>query len=215
MIGLLQENNFGLQDHTNKGKIMNLSLSERADNYAREFPNYPSVIYQKGWLYGIWMIGNNFRSKKKYYGEYPPSYLKRLKALFPDCKKVLHLFSGVVEKGTWLEEVTFDINSNLNPDVVGDAHNLSEYFDPGTFDLVVADPPYSQEDAFHYGTPMVNRNKVVREVVKVLKPRGFLCWLDQVLPMYRKRELVLVGTIGIVRSTNHRFRVLSIFQKSN
>jgi len=29
------------------------------------------------------------------------------------------------------------------------------------YDLIVADPPYSHEDAAHYGTPPVNRNKVV------------------------------------------------------
>ena len=190
-----------------------LTLDERALNYKKSFPNYPPVVVSHGWLYGIWMIGNNYRSKKKYYGEYPPGYLKRVHALFPDMEDVLHLFSGTVEKGLWKNEVLFDINPDLNPDVVGDAEHLSDYFNANSFDLVVADPPYSAEDAEHYGRPMVSRNKVMKDVHKILRPGGFICWLDQVLPMYRKDQFRLVGTIGIIRSTNHRFRVLSIFQK--
>lgn len=190
-----------------------LSLEDRALLYHKKFPNYPPVVVNNGWLYGVWMIGNNYRSRKGYYGEYPPTYLKRVKALFPDAKNVLHLFSGTVEKGLWEQETTFDLENSLSPDVIGDAHNLSSYFHDEAFDLVVADPPYSSEDAVHYGKPMINRNKVIKECYKVLKTGGYICWLDQVLPMYRKTELKLVGTIGIVRSTNHRFRVLAIFEK--
>lgn len=193
--------------------MMKMSLEERAKNYRITFYNYPPVVVSKGWIYGIWIIGNDYRSKKKYYGEYPPTYLNRVHALFPDAKKVLHLFSGVVEKGLWENEITFDINESLKPDVVGDAHNLSKYFDNEKFDLILADPPYSYEDAMHYGTPMINRNKVVKECYKVLNDGGFLCWLDQVLPIFSKREFNLVGAIGVIRSTNHRFRVLCIFEK--
>ena len=60
---------------------------------------------------------------------------------------------------------------------------------------------------------MVKRNKVLKECVKVLKSEGHLVWLDQVLPMYRKNELETVGYIGMVKSTNHRFRVITFFQK--
>jgi 16S rRNA G966 N2-methylase RsmD len=41
------------------------------------------------------------------------------------------------------------------PDVRGDAESLP--LTAGAFDLVLADPPYSQEDANTYGTPMVDR----------------------------------------------------------
>lgn len=194
--------------------MKSLKLEDRAKNYSKVFKKYPPIVVYGRWLYGIWMIGSNYRSKKRYYGEFPPTFLRRVHALFPDAKKVLHLFSGVVEKGLWPNETTFDINQDLKPDVVGDAHELSRYFTLGSFDLIIADPPYSQEDALHYGTPMINRNKVVKECYKVLQPGGFLCWLDQVLPMYRKREFRLVGTIGVIRSTNHRFRVLCIFQRN-
>ena len=45
-------------------------------------------------------------------------------------------------------------------------------------------------------------------------PAGaFIVWLDQVLPMYRKAELKIEAVIGIVGSTNHRFRVLTVFRR--
>ena len=44
---------------------------------------------------------------------------------------------------------------------------------------------------------------------------GHLVWLDQVLPMYRKSELHLWGQVGVVRSTNHRFRIVSRFERVN
>lgn len=189
-----------------------VDIRERAQYYGLAFPKYPPLVATDRWLYGIWMIGNDYAGRMSYYGEYPHSYLRRIYSLFPDAQGILHLFSGSVS----IEheaEITFDINSELKPDVVGDAHRLSSYFEPNYFDLILADPPYTAEDAEHYGTPMVNRNTVVRECYKVLVSGGYLVWLDQVLPMYRKDTVILEGTIGLVRSTNHRFRVVSIFRK--
>lgn len=179
-----------------------------AQNYNRAFPNYPPLVSTERWLYGIWVIGNDYRNKTEFYGAYPRSYLDRVMSIFPNAKNILHLFSGSLSKGNYTR---FD--SVQECDVSGDAHQLSSYFPRNTFDLILADPPYSGEDADKYGTPMVNRNKVVKECYKVLKLGGYLVWLDCVYPMYRKDELRLVGTIGLIRSTNHRFRVVSIFNK--
>jgi hypothetical protein len=38
-------------------------------------------------------------------------------------------------------------------------------------------------------------------------------WLDQVLPMYRKDAFAIDAVIGMVKSTNHRFRVVTIFRR--
>ena len=38
-------------------------------------------------------------------------------------------------------------------------------------------------------------------------------WLDQVLPMFRKDEWAIEAVIGMVKSTNHRFRVVTIFRR--
>ena len=60
---------------------------------------------------------------------------------------------------------------------------------------------------------MIKRNKVFNECYNVLKKDGILIWLDQVLPQYKKTNFKIIGRIGMVKSTNHRFRVITIFQK--
>lgn len=194
---------------------MNMQLKDRVDSYNTTF-DWALLCYtekSKVRIYGTWILGQDYRSKQQYYGEYPPNYLKRVHSMFPDSQELLHLFSGVVEKGLWTNETTFDIDIDLNPDVVGNAVQLSSYFGDKAFDLIIADPPYSNEDAKNYGTPMINRNVVVKECYNILEEGDFLVWLDQVLPMYRKDELAWVGAIGVVRSTNHRVRCVFIWQK--
>jgi hypothetical protein len=80
------------------------------------------------------------------------------------------------------------------------------------YDLVMADPPYSEDDAVRYGTTMVKRNTVLK-ALRRLSPGAHVVWLDQVLPMYRKDTFVVEAVIGMVKSTNHRFRVATIFRR--
>lgn len=190
---------------------MSLSLQDRADLYEAAFPKYPKLLADKGWLLGVWNIGNNYKGSG-YHGAYPPSYLKRIMALFPDAKRVLHLFSGSLPPGDY---VRFDRRTDLpnGVDVVGEAEDLSKHFDPGSFDVILADPPYTEADAQKYGTCLCNRNKVVAECAKVLAPGGWLLWMDQVLPMYRKAEWERCIEIAISRSTNHRVRAVFGFRR--
>tara|TARA_R100000664_G_scaffold543_8_gene1711 strand:+ start:4546 stop:5136 length:591 start_codon:yes stop_codon:yes gene_type:complete len=189
-----------------------MNNEERLENYYNEL-NFPKSVFvgEDDRLCGTWVMGNNYRVKSTYYGGYPHGYLKRIKALFPDKTKVLHLFGGKVDTDI-IDGKTLDINPDMNPDYLCDAHIMSESISE-TFDLILADPPYSVEDCEHYGTSMVKRNTVLKECVKLLEDKGHLVWLDQVLPMYRKAELKTTGYIGMVKSTNHRFRVITIFEK--
>jgi len=107
-------------------------------------------------------MGNNYQVKSTYYGGYPATYLKRIKALFPDKKNVLHLFSGCVDLDIFPGD-TVDINADLNPTYVDDAQKL-ENVPLENYDLILADPPYSIEDCDHYQTTMINRNVVMRSL---------------------------------------------------
>ena len=168
-----------------------MNNQQRLESYYKKL-DFPQSVFvgQDGRLTGTWVMGNNYQVKSTYYGGYPHGYLKRIKALFPDKKKVLHLFSGKVDTEI-IQGKRVDINPEHQPDYLGN----------------------SVEDCEHYGTSMVKRNKVLKECVKVLELKGHLVWLDQVLPMYRKNELETVGYIGMVKSTNHRFRVITFFEK--
>jgi hypothetical protein len=59
---------------------------------------------------------------------------------------------------------------------------------------------------------MVKRNAVMR-ALQGLSPGAHVVWLDQVLPMYRKDAFAVDAVIGMVKSTNHRFRVVTIFRR--
>jgi len=191
-----------------------LTLRDRAKLYAEAFPQYPDSHLYLGEddkrIYGMWFGGQNYRGSS-YYGAYPPNYLPRVTSMFPDCAPVLHLFSGSLPHSA--DYIRFDLKGALDPDVIGNAHELSGHFPENHFGIIYADPPYTDEDASKYGTPAVNRNTVLKECQKVLKPGGFIVWLDQVLPMFRKDRVQMVRSIGFVRSTNHRFRVVTIFKK--
>ena len=186
------------------------TLKKRVEFYNKAFPDYPNMWYSNNWILGVWNIGNNYKGSG-YHGAYPPGYLKRMDSMFPDCRRKLHLFSGSLCRP--VTGIMFDKDPKLNPDVVGDAHKLSNYFNENTFDIIFSDPPYSQEDALKYGNPLVNRNAVVKECYHILEPGGFLCWMDMILPMYNRSMFRRVGEISISRSTNHRVRCVFIFRR--
>ena len=191
-----------------------MPLSERVANYHRE-TGFPESLFVggDGRIVGTWIMGNDYRVKSEYYGGYPAGYLRRIKALFPDKQRVLHLFSGRVDK-TVMPGDTVDVNPDLAPDYVDDAQTL-ERVPLESYDLVLADPPYSVEDCERYQTTMVRRNKVMAALGARLTPGCHVVWLDQVLPMYRKDQFCLEAVVGMVKSTNHRFRVVTVFKRHN
>jgi len=189
-----------------------LSPKERAENFERTFPQYSSLVVHNDRLYGFWLIGRWYASDRSFYGSYPPSYLKRITSLFPDCAKILHLFSGTV-KGDGINELTYDIKPELEPNICDDASNLLQHFQSSEFGLILADPPYEARDFEKYGCQPFNKGKVVKDCSVIVKPGGFLVWLDTILPPFSKRDWQLYGIIGLVQSTNHRTRAISIFQK--
>jgi hypothetical protein len=184
---------------------------DRINNYVSQ-TKFPRSLFigEDNRVCGTWIMGNDYRVKSGYYGGYPAGYLKRIKALFPDKKPPLHLFSGRVDLSV-LPGDTVDINATLQPTFIDDAQTLTNV--PLTnYDLVLADPPYSVEDAEHYQTTMIKRNTVMRALQRT-SPNTHIVWLDQVLPMYRKDKFTIEAVIGMVKSTNHRFRVITIFER--
>ena len=173
---------------------------------------FPRSLFlsEDGRAVGTWIMGNDYRVRSGYYGGYPAGYLRRIGALFPDKRRVLHLFSGKVDLAA-LPGDTVDVNPALQPTYVDDAQTLSGVPLPD-YDLVLADPPYSVEDAERYSTTMIKRNKVMR-ALQATACGTHIVWLDQVLPMYRRDRFAIEGVIGMVKSTNHRFRMITIFRR--
>ena len=184
-----------------------MDLQKRIDVYNETFNKYPPSLFMSNKeIIGLWVMGNNYQTKSNLYGAYPHGYLKRIYTLFPFIPhKTLHLFSGSLPDCSLYDKV--DYNTGI------DAETMSEIVPHDFYEMILSDPPYSIEDCDHYGCCMVKRNIVFKECYKIMKKGGILIWLDQVLPNYKKIEWDIIGRIGMVKSTNHRFRVITIFVK--
>jgi hypothetical protein len=211
---------------------MTRTTEERAAFYNSKYPKRPPLSGANGFVTGTWMIGSCYKSPNRLYGAYPHGYLERVHAMFPDAGRILHAFSGGLtrdhaELAAWggLTGNALDSGSVIElvdmhgpeqgryPTWQGDLFEFCALEDrQGKFDLILADPPYSAEDAKKYDCPAPNRAKIMRELRKVAVRGACLVWLDQVWPMHRKAEWKTVGTIGLVRSTNHRVRLVTIFE---
>lgn len=202
-----------------------MTLADRADAYIAAFPkreaSWPRVVREQGRdvIYATWVVGADYRTKSRFYGAYPPGYLERLMAFFPDLatpkfglrRQVLHAFSGSLPLGNY---VRLDINPANHPDVVGSVYHAASLL-RHPFRLVVADPPYSAADAEKYGTAPVDKRRAVAALADVTEPGGILAWLDTCWPLHTKRQWLTVGRILVQRSTNHRVRLLTLFERAN
>ena len=190
-----------------------MTPQERIDHYDGTLP-YPRSLFLggDGRIVGTWIMGNNYRATSAIYGSYPHGYLKRVRALFPEKEHALHLFSGRTDLDAWPGD-TLDLNQDVKPTYVCDAQQDLGAVPLDRYDVILADPPYSVEDAERYQTTMVKRTKVMRALGDGCRPGTHVVWLDQVLPMYQKYMWSIIGVIGMVKSTNHRFRVVTIFER--
>src|SRR6266540_1931472 len=80
--------------------MLDLTPHQRTLLYKQAFPKYPPLRSDDRWIDGLWVLGNNYKGSG-YYGAYPPQYLKRMKALYPDAERVLHACSGSLKAGPY------------------------------------------------------------------------------------------------------------------
>ena len=172
------------------------------------FPKYPVTMLDKGWVYGTWYCPTAWM-RTHFYGQYPLTYLKRVLALFPTAKDILHCPSGTVTgPGVTVDMIRDELR---NPQHLATAEKLP--FDDNTFDLYISDPPYSSDDSKKYGCPPFKGKVAMDEARRVLRPGGYYCLLHVRYPTFRRKDWVFVGLIGVVTGANRVVRLLSIFQK--
>lgn len=169
---------------------------------------YGFTSYERGWVYGQWYCGTPWKPAS-YWGQFPATFLRRITVMFP-VERMLHLCSGhSYIKGA----LNLDRESVPAQDVRADVEYLP--LRPESFSVVLIDPPYSEEDSARYGGSRLLRTQVaLREIREVLVPGGYLVWLDEKYPSYRRRDWHLCGLIGIVTGFERRARFLSIFRKT-
>ena len=215
------------------------SAADRTSYYNQTFPDRVPLSEKNGMVGGCFMIGSCYKNPNKLYGAYPHGYLERVHSMFPDASDILHVFSGGLTRDAAMRAAYPNIMQakdeglelGLDADVVGMELVDSKGPEDGRyptwqgdvtampedwaerFDLVLADPPYSAEDCEVYGVKPTPVKKVLAELHRVTKVGGNLVWLDQKWPMHNKNCWKTWGTVGLVRSTNHRMRLVSFFQR--
>jgi len=107
---------------------------------------------------------------------------------------ILNLFSGMCNQG-----IRVDINEEVEPDYVCDAHELTKYVNH-KFDIILADPPYSNGESRElYGTGDLNYKLWSKEADKLLLVGGlFIVYHKLIMPnpnpdKYRVVKRVFVG----------------------
>lgn len=147
--------------------------------------------------------------KTHFYGQYPLTFLKRVLALFPGAKDILHCPSGTVTG----PGVTVDMirDEQRKPQIIANAESLP--FADNSFDLYISDPPYSPADSKKYGTPSFRGKVAMAEARRVLRVGGYYALLNVRYPSFKRKDWNFVALIGVVTGANRTIRLLSIFQK--
>jgi SAM-dependent methyltransferase len=171
------------------------------------FPRYPVTVHDKGWVYGVWYCGTAW-TRVKLHGQYPPTFLDRALALFPDAEDVLHVPSGTITHGVTVDRIQDEVR---RPRIIADAAALP--FRAETFDLVLSDPPYTPADSARYGCKPFPLGKAMSEAHRVLRPGGHLGVLHTYYPTYRRKNWKLIGLIAVVTGFQRATRMFSIFEK--
>lgn len=124
----------------------------------------------------------------------------------------LNVFCGMNKRG-----IRADMNPLVEPDILCDIHKLSENYFPVSpkFDLIIADPPYSTEEAKEiYNTPPLKYKVWTSECDKYLKPGGLLMiYHKYVMPNPNPEKYEVVKRVFIGNRTMHLPRVCIVFRK--
>lgn len=124
--------------------------------------------------------------------------------------RLLNLFCGMSKLG-----IRVDINKEVNPDVLCDAYIVSEHFEYNSFDVILADPPYSDEESKElYGTGKLNYMKWTKQCDLLLKEGGLLIvYHKYIMPNPNPKKYKVVKRVFIGNRIYHVPRVAIYFEK--
>ena len=124
--------------------------------------------------------------------------------------KLLNLFCGMNSYG-----FRVDIKKEVEPDLLCDAHSFAEKLEGERFNLIIADPPYSTEEARDiYGTPPLKYKIWTNECDKVLDNGGLLMvYHKYVMPNPNPEKYEVVKRVFIGSRPMHLPRVCIVFKK--
>ncbi|MCW7460172.1 class I SAM-dependent methyltransferase [Leptospira bandrabouensis] len=195
------------------------SIVENYNEFARSkgFPESLHLYPNGKRFYGEWDYGQNFKNISEYKGAYSIQDLTRLEACIPNMGHLLHIFSGSIPAGPYCRlDNNFAVIGTpvLGRDVVGEATDAHLHFGKDSFDVIMADPPWSRYHSEEiYNCSLVDKAKVMRSLFQILKPGGIVIWKDFSKPLWFGTEFDYLGRICIDPSSGHDDRSFKFFKK--
>lgn len=185
----------------------------------------------------IWFLARaKLLNGKKYYGAYLGGFPERARILLGasanDC--VLHVCGGMArhypyKAGFGSNDMTMDMDPDTVPDILHDIRKpwpiAARYpigFKPDMriglesgWRYVLADPPYSTEDAAHYKPGAENYpkpNEIMARASEAMQVGGRIGLIHYILPAQRN-DMKFLAAIGVMCGFNNRIRVFSVWEK--
>lgn len=155
----------------------------------------------------------------KYHGSYPGGFVERARALLGVTidDPVLHVCSGMVRFYPYLRRAvgpndkTLDLDPNLKPDYCQDARKAY----PRGFKAVLADPPYSENDADQYwpGRDKLPTAAVIaKRAIEALEIGQRVGILDYIWARPPKNA-VEVAVVSVLLGRNMRGRIYTVIER--
>jgi len=171
-------------------------------------------------LCDTWLLARaKLKGGAKYYGAYPGGFPERARALLGATinEPVLHVCGGMARLypyrgGFGPDDKTLDLDPNVAPDFCQDARKPY----PAGFKAILADPPYSGEEAEHYwpgSGAYPSPNLIVKRGLDAVAPGCRVGILHFVLPSPPK-EARFVAAVAVLTGYNNRVRVFSVFERT-
>ena len=167
---------------------------------------------QKPYYRDIWCLGTG----TGYPGAFPRGLIDRVLKRWNGVKKLM-LFSGSFHDRGW---DTLDIKPENHPTFIMNAEQLPEEW-TNRYDLVFADPPYSEAEAKDlYDLPYFNIVKVINEMARVTREGGYMIFLHRLIPQNFRgdtahfKRMRLVGIVGVFTIAGYsNIRALTVWRK--
>lgn len=167
----------------------------------------------------LWFLARaKLKGGHKYYGAYLGGFPERARVLLGAGinDPVLHVCGGMArfypyKGGFGPQDKTLDLDATTEPDFLQDASGPM----PEGFRAILADPPYSEEDADHYrpGRGCYPKpNVIVANAVKALPVGGRVGIIHYLLPKC-PANAKFVAVAGVLCGFNNRIRVFSVFER--
>jgi hypothetical protein len=167
----------------------------------------------------VWLLARcKYKGGVKRYGGYLGGFPERARALLGATidEPVLHVCGGLARLypysgGFGCNDKTLDLDLECDPDFHRDAANVL----PPGFKAMLADPPYTADDADRYppgASRLPTSNQLVANMLAALLP-GQRCGIIHYMIPSPPKGSRFVACVGIVCGFNNRIRAFTVFER--